>query len=114
MRRFTGNKSFNGGTSRFFMNAPGAAFFNNQQTSIGDQQKYYSNESASGSNLNAFAPQPAQSQQLSQATNILVVLQGLQMIANQSNIILIAVGGIVRYIFDDSFILLSLSFRKNK
>jgi hypothetical protein len=103
MRRFTGNKTFNGSTSRFFINPPG--LFNQQASGLNDQQKYYdkaySNESANnagGSNLNAFAPS-TQSQGLSHATNFLVALQGMQMIANQSNIILIAVGGIVRNLF---------------
>ncbi len=95
MRRFTGNKTFNGSTTRFFTNAPG--MFSQQ---VSNDQKYYdkaySSESVNGgSNLNAFAP-ANQSQGLTNATNLLVALQGLQMIANQSNIILIAVGGIVR------------------
>ena len=87
MRRFTGNKAFNNGTTRFFTNTPN--FF-------GNDEKLYSNESSKNSNLNAFAPQPQQPQQnLSQATNILVALQGVQLIASKSNIILFAVGGIV-------------------
>ncbi len=103
MRRFTGNKTFNNGTTRFFMNTSNTFFNNNQNNNNNninqyDKQKMYesgvlNSSSMMSSNLNAFAPpQPS----YSQANNILLALSGLQMIASKSNIVLVAVGGIVR------------------
>ncbi|RNA43637.1 mitofusin-2 isoform X1 [Brachionus plicatilis] len=75
MRRFTGNRSFNSGPSRFFIDT--STKFN--------QQKQGRHES---SNLAPF-------QSASQATNFLVMLQGVNLIASKSNVVLLAVGGIV-------------------
>ncbi|CAF1102577.1 unnamed protein product [Brachionus calyciflorus] len=79
MRRFTGNKTFNSGTSRYFMNY--------QDMSKKDLQSSRFNNQVQ-SNLNSF-------QSTGQATNLLVMLQGVNLLASKSNIILFAVGGVV-------------------
>lgn len=77
MRRFTGNQTFNSGSSRFFMNTPNKFM----------QQK--SQRKLDPSNLTPFG------QPTSQATNFLVMLQSVNFIASKSNVILLAVSGIV-------------------
>jgi len=93
MRRFTGNRSLvfphNNTTTKLFANG----LFNSQKSSAdeSDQKKElqsYSYQQTS-SNLNSFAFQN------DQTNNLLLVLQGFQMVANKSNVVLFAVGGIV-------------------
>lgn len=74
MRRFSGNVDFNHGTTHFFANSA-MNYFKSDQTS-------------SKSNLNSF-------NNSTQSDNLLILLQGFQIIANKSNMILLAVGGIV-------------------
>jgi mitofusin len=81
MRRFSGNKSFNS-NSIFATNL--FSFNKNNNT----EQKEYQAASSS-SNLNAFANQN------DQTNNLLFILQGFQMAASKSNVLLFAVGGIV-------------------
>lgn len=76
MRRFTGNKTFNSAPSRFFKDSSNKFM----------QQKSHSR--LESSNLAPFQP-------TSQAANFLVMLQGVNLIASKSNVILLAVGGIV-------------------
>ncbi|CAF1020744.1 unnamed protein product [Brachionus calyciflorus] len=78
MRRFTGNKNFNMGTTQFFMNSPN--LFRSQHEERKEVQ------ATSSSNLNPFH---------SEQSNFLVLLQGFQMVASKSNVILFAVGGVV-------------------
>ena len=52
-----------------------------------------SNLASTSSNLNPFAANN------DQTTNLLVLLQGFQMVASRSNVVLFAVGGIVNRIF---------------
>jgi fzo-like conserved region len=69
-------KSFgNGGSALYRGNDAGDAIFENQQRQL-------------TTNLNPFGNS-------SQATNALVLLQGVQMVASRSNVMLIAVGGVV-------------------
>ena len=74
MRRFSGNSDFNHGTSHFFANSA-FNYFKTDQTST-------------NSNLDSFINS-------NQSGNLLILLQGFQIIANKSNMILLAVGGIV-------------------
>jgi hypothetical protein len=93
MRRFTGNKA-----NYFFQNNANK-FLANQHHQLDnklndDEQSYQKNAASrfqnSSSNLNSF------SFPTDQTSNLLVVLQGFQMATSRSNVILIAVGGIVR------------------
>ena len=98
MRRFTGNK-----TNYFFQNNANK-FLANQHHQLDnnklndDEQSYQKNaasryqNSVATSNLNSF------SFPTDQTSNLLVVLQGFQMATSRSNVVLIAVGGIVRTI----------------
>lgn len=83
MRRFTGNKSFNNGTSRFFMSAP---FFQSHDDQNKKEQS--SRIEQTSSNLNPFHSDD-------QSANLLMLMQGAQMLASKSNVVLFAVGGIV-------------------
>ncbi|RNA43638.1 transmembrane GTPase Marf, partial [Brachionus plicatilis] len=74
MRRFGGNGDFNHGTSHFFADSA-VNFFKKDQNST-------------QSNLNSF-------QNSNQSDNLLLLLQGFQIVANKSNMVLLAVGGIV-------------------
>jgi mitofusin len=91
MRRFSGNKAFNSNsifaTNLFNLNK-------SSQSSSGsgsnDQKEYQAaSYQSSSSNLNAFALQNEQT------NNLLFILQGFQMVASKSNVMLFAVGGIV-------------------
>lgn len=75
MRRFSGNTQFNNGTSHFLANSA-FNFFKSDQTQT-------------QSNLNTFQNNNNQSDHL------LILLQGFQIIANKSNMVMLAVGGIV-------------------
>lgn len=90
LRRFTGNKStsllFQNNATKFMQNFP-------QQQQPGNDQlkKEMMSRKLSGSNLNSFAlPNNGD-----QAGNLLVLLQGFQMATSRSNVVLVAVGGIV-------------------
>jgi hypothetical protein len=90
MRRFTGNRSLvfphNNTATKLFANS----LFN--QKSIAEEsidKKELQSYSQNNSNLNSFAFQN------DQTNNLLLVLQGFQMVANRSNVVLFAVGGIV-------------------
>lgn len=94
MKRFSGNKS----TAALFQTS--ASRFLQQNMSGGktvDEDKAYHKEMMSrqmshGSNLNSFAPA---NNQTDHANNLLVLLQGFQMVTSKSNVVLIAVGGVV-------------------
>ena len=107
MRRFTGNKA-----NYFFQNNANKFLANQHHNQLDnklneDEQSYQKNaasrfqNSATASNLNSFSF-PAD-----QTSNLLVVLQGFQMATSRSNVILIAVGGIVRtiYLFNINFLI---------
>jgi hypothetical protein len=89
MRRFTGNKSFN--SNQLFS----TSFLLNKRRAINNrydydkelQQQPVANTS---SNLNAFA-----FNETDHTGNLLFILQGFQMIASKSNVVMVAVGGIV-------------------
>lgn len=91
IRRFTGNKNFlfahNNNTTRLFANN----LFNPQQQPLitEDPDKKSLQNHQTNSNLNSFAFQN------DQTTNLIMILQGFQMVANRSNVVLFAVGGIV-------------------
>ena len=103
MRRFTGNKSLN--TNKMFA----ANFFNSNSLKNNKSESYlasneyqkelqsrnYSSEAnlATASNLNPFSIQN------DQTNNLLILLQGFQMVASRSNVVLFAVGGIVSDFF---------------
>lgn len=95
MKRFTGSKSagllFQNNASKFLQQN-----LENMQAKSSAEEKAYQKEMltrqmSSSSNLNAFAPQ----QGSDHANNLMIVLQGVQMATSRSNVVLIAVGGIV-------------------
>ena len=97
MRRFTGNKNLlfahNNTTTKLFANSLfNQASVKNFET---DQNKeLYTTTNTNNnvnSNLNPF------SFQNDQTNNLILALQGFQMIANRSNVVLLAVGGIVSF-----------------
>jgi len=89
MRRFTGNKSFNSNqlfSTSFLLNR-GRTVNNRYNFDKDLQQQSVANTS---SNLNAFA-----FNETDHTGNLLFILQGFQMIASKSNVVMVAVGGIV-------------------
>ena len=85
MRRFTGNNTLR--TKSFFSTSSLLNFDNNNQAASKidkDLQSMHNNQVSS--NLNSFS---------NQTSNLLFLMQGLQIVTSQSNIILFAVGGIV-------------------
>ena len=104
MRRFTGNKSLN--TNKMFatniFNSSNSLKPNKSETFSSSneyqkelQSRSYNSEAnlTTASNLNPFSIQN------DQANNLLILLQGFQMVASRSNVVLFAVDGIVRNIF---------------
>ena len=95
MRRFTGNRSLvfphNNTTTKLFANS----LFNQKAIAEESVQKkeLQSYSYQTNLNLNSFANQN------DQTNNLLLVLQGFQLVANRSNVVLFAVGGIVKIIF---------------
>ncbi len=85
MRRFTGNNTLK--TKSFFSTSNLLNFDNDNQSASKidkDLQSMHNNQVSS--NLNSFS---------NQTSNLLFLMQGLQIVTSQSNIILFAVGGIV-------------------
>lgn len=96
MRRFTGNKSFNSGSSKFLFGGSNAQsnYFSNQPMDRKEMQSmsmrsFQEATSGGSSNLNPF------SYQNDNTSNMIIMLQGMQMVASKSNVVLFAVGGIV-------------------
>jgi hypothetical protein len=97
MRRFTGNKTYSSRfmATRFFQNSNNLVSTQSEESLLGDRQRYqYQKEEQqtsinASSNLNTFAPQNEQ------MNNLLVALQGFQIIASKSNVVLIVVGGVM-------------------
>ena len=93
MRRFTGNKSLN--TNQMFY----TNLFNmNTQKDKSSKELQASRDYNSDANLVASASSnlnPFSSSQSDQTNNLLILLQGFQMVASRSNVVLFAVGGIV-------------------
>lgn len=83
MRRFTGSKS---------VSSP-LKFFTGTSSSIQSSKEL---QASASSNLNSFAPQQ------DQGLNLVALIQGAQIVASKSNVILIAVGGIVSFIIRNS------------
>jgi len=99
MRRFTGNKhllfAHNNTTTQLFANS----LFNNTPAVKTDQQQkeLYTNITNNNNNNNANSNLNPFSYQNDQTNNLILALQGFQMIANRSNVVLLAVGGIVSF-----------------
>lgn len=103
MRRFSGNKSFN--SSKYFFNANSifstSATNLNSNTSLPNgymgnkdmQSMPISSSNATSSNLNPFGQGASDN-----PNNLLLVLQALQVVTSKSNVILIAIGGIVKHL----------------
>lgn len=94
MRRFTGNKTagilFQNNAKKFLqpnlLNKQDIEHNNNI-----DKTNYHNySQNSNSSNLNSFV-----TPDLDQASNLLIALQGIQLVTSRSNVILIAVGGIV-------------------
>ncbi len=99
MKRFTGNRS----TSMFFQGSNAGKFFQqnlhqSNGTVTGNDERAYQKELqarytqtsvGSVSNMNSFANNGGD------VSNLLVVLQGFQTVTSRSNVLLVAVGGIV-------------------
>ena len=89
MRRFTGNNSLKTQSifSTNFLNYGNSGVSSNQLgTSMHDKEMQSMHKNQVSSNLNSFS---------NQTSNLLFVMQGLQLVTSQSNIILFAVGGVV-------------------
>lgn len=86
MRRFTGNNTLR--TKPLFSTSNFFSFDNNNNASSSkvDKDLQSMQNTQVSSNLNSFS---------SQTSNLLFIMQGLQIVTSQSNIILFAVGGIV-------------------
>jgi mitofusin len=96
MRRFSGNKQFNPNTmfaKNLFNLASSANQSSNPQDIINQKESQARSYQSDTSNLNAFSS--VTSNNNDQTNNLLILLQGFQMVASRSNVVLFAVGGIV-------------------
>lgn len=102
MRRFSGNKSFSSSlfsASSFYHNHQQQHTMPNGMMEKKDLQSNSINHNSNASNLNPFGAMQTTNtnNDFSSSNNMLLVLQGMQMIASKSNVVLIAVSGIVSF-----------------